>query len=53
MLVDGHRKGKWQGRTRNDKLIFFQDGAERMGELLPLRVTQTGPWSLQGTPDGT
>ena len=53
VLVDGHRKGKWQGRTRNDKLIFFQDGAERMGELLPLRVTQTGPWSLQGTPVGT
>ena len=50
VLVDGRRKGKWQGRTRSDKLVFFEDEDEHLGELMKVEVTKTGPWSLQGIP---
>lgn len=50
VLVDGHNKGKWRGRTRTDKLVFFNDGVERLGQLVNVRIDGAGPWSLQGTP---
>ena len=40
VLVDGHNKGRWQGRTRTDKLVFFEPP-----DPLPQR---SGPLSLQG-----
>ena len=50
VLVDGHKNGKWQGRTRADKLVFFEDEGEHLGELMKVQVTRTSPWSLQGVP---
>jgi tRNA-2-methylthio-N6-dimethylallyladenosine synthase len=54
VLVEGRKKGKWQGRTRTDKLVFFQDALPQegnyQGELVKLKIDQAGPWSLQGTP---
>ena len=50
VLVDGRNKGRWQGRTRNDKLVFFADEAERLGDLVDVEVTKTSPWSLQAVP---
>ena len=47
-LVDGHNKGQWQGRTRSDKLVFFPHEADLLGELAQVRISKTGPWSLQG-----
>ena len=52
VLVDGHHRGRWQGRTRTDKLVFFDDPLDRLGELVDVEVTKTSPWSLQGEPDG-
>jgi tRNA-2-methylthio-N6-dimethylallyladenosine synthase len=49
VLVEGRHKGKWRGRTRTNKLVFFDvDGQDRTGQLLPVRITRTGPWSMQG-----
>jgi tRNA-2-methylthio-N6-dimethylallyladenosine synthase len=48
VLVEGRKGGKWQGRTRSDKLVFFKDRGDRRGQLLPVRIEQTSPWSLQG-----
>ena len=48
VLVEGRKGGKWQGRTRTDKLVFFKDRDNRQGQLLPVRIEQTSPWSLQG-----
>jgi tRNA-2-methylthio-N6-dimethylallyladenosine synthase len=50
ILVDGRKNGKWQGRTRSDKLVFFADTQDRLGELVDVRVFRTSPWSLQGIP---
>ena len=48
VLVDGHNKGQWQGRTRSDKLVFFPDNADLLGKSVSVRILKTSPWSLQG-----
>ena len=48
VLVDGHRRGRWQGRTRTDKLVFFESDDVSLGDLVNIRITKTSPWSLQG-----
>lgn len=68
ILVEGKKKGKWYGRTRTNKLVFFEDGdaalrqalgsiPERQGsgqghdwrgQRVPVEITWTGPWSMQG-----
>ena len=49
VLVEGRKKGKWWGRTRSDKLVFFENAADRIGRLVDVRIESTSPWSLQGT----
>jgi tRNA-2-methylthio-N6-dimethylallyladenosine synthase len=48
VLVEGRKKGKWQGRTRNDKLVFFSDPGNWRGKLARVKIEKTSPWSLQG-----
>ncbi len=48
VLVEGKHKGKWRGRTRTNKLVFFQDDADWRGRLAAVRITWAGPWSTQG-----
>jgi tRNA-2-methylthio-N6-dimethylallyladenosine synthase len=50
VLVESKEKGKWRGRTRSDKLVFFGDQTDRLGQLVNVRVERTSPWSLQGKP---
>jgi tRNA-2-methylthio-N6-dimethylallyladenosine synthase len=49
VLVDGHHRGQWQGRTRSNKLVFFPHEVDILGELVNVRIGKTSPWSLQGT----
>jgi len=49
ILVDGHNKGRWQGRTRTDKLVFFESEDAKLGQLRKVRITKTTPWSLSGS----
>ena len=51
ILVETRKRGKWQGRTRSNKLVFFpieEGDDDRTGELLNVRVEHAGAWSLQG-----
>ncbi len=48
VLVEGKKKGKWQGRTRTGKLVFFSDSNDCLGQLVNIRIDKTSPWSLQG-----
>lgn len=50
VLVEDFHKGKWRGRTRTNKLVFFADERNRKGELVDVAITWTGPWSMQGVP---
>ncbi len=48
VLVEKKTKGKWQGRTRTDKLVFFSDTGDYTGKLVKIKIDKTSPWSLQG-----
>jgi tRNA-2-methylthio-N6-dimethylallyladenosine synthase len=49
VLVDGQKKGKWCGRTRGDKLVFFAGRAGMTGQLASVRIEKTSAFALQGT----
>ena len=49
VLVEGRKKGKWQGRTRSNKLVFFEDEAYHQGRLVTVKIERSSPWSLQGS----
>ncbi len=43
------RKQRWKGRTRNNKLVFFEDDSrEWKGKLADVKIEWTGPWSMIG-----
>jgi len=48
VLVQGKRKGRLWGRTRTDRLVFFDSEQAWHGQLAQVHVTWTGPWSLIG-----
>jgi tRNA-2-methylthio-N6-dimethylallyladenosine synthase len=48
VLVEGKKKARWWGRTRTDKLVYFEDDADWRGRLASVRITWAGPWSLIG-----
>ena len=54
ILVEKKQKDKWMGRTRTNKLVFFDDPRDWTGNLVEVDITHTGPWSLQANlPDTT
>jgi tRNA-2-methylthio-N6-dimethylallyladenosine synthase len=48
VLVEDQHKGKWRGRTPQNKLVFFEDAADWRGKLAQVEIAWTGPWSMQG-----
>ncbi len=49
VLVEDQHKGKWRGRTRANKLVFFEDeSTDWRGQLAQVRIDKTGPWSMSG-----
>ncbi len=48
VLVEGRKKGKWFGRTRSNKLVFFEDAGDWLGQLARVQIGKTSPWSLGG-----
>jgi len=48
VLVEGRKKEKWFGRTRSNKLVFFEDAGDWLGQLAIIRIEKTSPWSLRG-----
>lgn len=48
VLVEKRQRGRWMGRTRTNKLVFFDSPEELRGRLIEVRIERSGPWSLQG-----
>lgn len=48
VLVESQKKGKWGGRTRTNKLVFFIVPENLTGKLVQVKIQRTGPWSLSG-----
>lgn len=47
ILVEDQHKGKWRGRTPQNRLVFFEAEDDYKGKLVNVEVTWTGPWSMQ------
>jgi len=52
VLVEGTSKGRWRGRTRTSRLVYFPAEDDWLGRLARVRITWAGPWSMVGTLDG-
>ncbi len=50
VLVEGRKKGRWQGRTRQDKLVFFEHSSDLLGRTVEVKIEAATAWSLRGTP---
>lgn len=48
VLVEEKHKGKWKGRTRTNKLVFFESEQNYLGKLVDIKIEWTGPWSMRG-----
>jgi tRNA-2-methylthio-N6-dimethylallyladenosine synthase len=48
VLVEGRHKGRWQGRSPQGKLVFFDDERQLRGQLVDVYITHAGPWSMSG-----
>lgn len=47
VLVEDQHKGKWRGRTPQNKLVFFEAEGDFVGQLVDVEITWTGPYSMQ------
>jgi tRNA-2-methylthio-N6-dimethylallyladenosine synthase len=50
VLVEGQHGARWKGRTRTNKLVFFDSPNDQRGRLVPVEIEWAGPWSLVGRP---
>lgn len=48
VLVEDTHKGRWRGRSPQGKLVFFDDPRDLHGQLVNVKVTYSGPWSMSG-----
>jgi len=48
ILVEDRQRGRWRGRTPDNRLVFFEDDRDWRGQRVPVHVNWTGPYSLLG-----
>jgi tRNA-2-methylthio-N6-dimethylallyladenosine synthase len=48
VLVEDLHNGRWRGRTRTNKLVFFDSSDDQRGKLVPVTIEWAGPWSMRG-----
>ena len=47
VLFEEKVKDRWRGRTPTNKLVFVESDDNLRGQILPVQITWTGPWSMQ------
>ncbi len=48
VLFEDKVRDRWKGRTPTNKLVFLESDEDLRGRVLPVQITWTGPWSMQG-----
>ena len=48
VLVDGRTRGKLQGRTRGDKIVYLVGPDSLIGDTRRVEINESSPWSLRG-----
>jgi tRNA-2-methylthio-N6-dimethylallyladenosine synthase len=49
VLFEEKVRNRWKGRTPTNKLVFIESDEDLHGRLMPVQITWTGPWSMQGS----
>jgi tRNA-2-methylthio-N6-dimethylallyladenosine synthase len=49
VLFEEKAKKRWRGRTPTNKLVFVETEQSLRGQVLPVTITWTGPWSMIGS----
>ena len=49
VLFEGKNKNRWRGRTPTNKLVFVESDQDLLGKVQLVKITWTGPWSMQGS----
>ena len=50
VVIEARHGARWKGRTRTNKLVFLDSTEDLRGQLVPVEIEWTGPWSLVGRP---
>ena len=53
VLVEEKHRGRWKGRTRTNKLVFFEADGNLRGKTAAVHIEWAGPWSMRGEYVGT
>jgi tRNA-2-methylthio-N6-dimethylallyladenosine synthase len=48
VLFEEKIRGRWKGRTPTNKLVFVESEDDLRGQVLPVEINWTGPWSMRG-----
>jgi len=48
VLVEEKHRGRWKGRTRTNKLVFFEANGDLRGKIAAVQIEWAGPWSMRG-----
>ena len=48
LFEEKSKKGRWRGRTETNKLVFVENDDDLKGNLLPVTINWSGPWSMLG-----
>jgi len=48
VLVEEEKEGKLVGRTRTNKLVYFEGGNNLLGKLVNIKITKSNRFSLEG-----
>lgn len=48
VLFEERVRQRWKGRTETNKLVFVESEFDLRGQILPVRITWAGPWSMLG-----
>jgi tRNA-2-methylthio-N6-dimethylallyladenosine synthase len=49
VLFEEKSKDRWRGRTPTNKLVFAASAEDLRGQVRPVQIDWTGPWSMIGT----
>ena len=51
ILIEDRQKGRWRGRTPDNRLVFFDDERHLTGALVNVTIAWSGPYSMIGALD--
>ncbi len=52
LFEEKSRKGRWRGRTETNKLVFAESDLNLRGQIKPVKINWTGPWSMLSDLEG-